>query len=283
MSPDEPLSIRSLPAGAGLAWLTKSLALVRAQPARLLFLAVLMQAVLGLSQVPLLGILIILAVPGLSAGLLQAFHMVEAGQRPPLPVLFAALATRPRAGRLLALGALMFAAGVLSVSLVLGIDGGALDPDLMARLEQGDLDALAALDPAFLLRMGMALAVVVTVTGVLSFLTIPLIWFSGMRVGAALLAGLRAMWLNWKPFLVLGLGLGALLIPVMLVFGMLVRATGASAAGSLLVLALVLLVLLLFQLAVFGTQYCAHQAIFGGTKPVVPAADAGGDDGQLVA
>lgn len=284
MNRGEPAGIRVLNARAGLAWLAKGIELVRAQPARLLLLTVLMQAVLGLSQVPLLGLLVILAVPGLSAGLLQAFHMVEAGQRPPLSVLFAPLASGPRTGRLLALGALMFAAGMLSVSLMLGFGGGGLDPEVLARIEQGDMEALTMLDPGFLFRIAMALAVAVSVTGVISYLSIPLIWFSGMRVLAALAIGLRAMAVNWKPFLMLGLGLGALLIPVVLVMGLVFRMAGSSAGGSLLIFALMLLVVLLFQLAVFGTQFCAHQAIFGTSPPAAePPAPGSGDDGQLVA
>lgn len=261
------------------------MALIRAQPARLLLLAVLLQAILGLTQVPLLGIFIVLAIPGLTAGLLQGFDLVAAGQRPAPAVLFAALASSPRTGRLLALGALMFAAGILSVSLVLGMDGGGVDMDLIARIEQGDMDALASLDPAFLSRVAMALLVAVSVTGTLGFLAIPLIWFSDMRVGAALVAGLRAMLLNWKPFLVLGLGLGALVVPVALVLGLAFSAGGLAPGVSLLVLLLVMMALLLFQLIVFGTQYSAHLAIFGTRQGERPAAETppGTDGGQLVA
>ena len=77
--PDHPsttspaLRIRVLPARQGIAWLAQGVALIRAQPARLLFLAVLLQLILGLTRVPLLGLFVILAVPALSAGVLQAF------------------------------------------------------------------------------------------------------------------------------------------------------------------------------------------------------------------
>ena len=58
---------RVLPAAAGRDWLLQSLVLLRAQGARLLLIAVLMQLVLSLVQVPLLGILVVLSVPALSA------------------------------------------------------------------------------------------------------------------------------------------------------------------------------------------------------------------------
>ncbi|MEJ8567821.1 BPSS1780 family membrane protein [Elongatibacter sediminis] len=267
MSSKPNVSIRVLPAGAGLAWLAGSLALVRAQPWRLLLLTVLMQAVLSLSQVPLLGLLVVLAMPAFSAGLLQGFHMVSAGQRPPLAVLFTPLTSRPRTGRLLALGAVMFAAGILSASLLMGgafgEGAGGLDPDLISRIEQGDTEALTQIDPEFIFRMAAALATAVAVTGTLSYLTIPLIWFSELPVGTALLAGLRAMVVNWKPFLVLALGMAAALVPVALVLGMLFGGGGASPGGSVLGLVLVIGVMLFVQLMIFGTQYCAHRAIFG--------------------
>ena len=73
---------RRRPAAAGWAWLRSSLSLFRAQPARLLLIAVLLQLILGLSRVPGLGLLVILAVPALTAGLLQALHLVETGRWP---------------------------------------------------------------------------------------------------------------------------------------------------------------------------------------------------------
>lgn len=284
--PSSPPRIRTLPAGAGLAWLAQSLALVRTQPGRLLLLTLLLHAVLGLSQVPVLGIFVMLAVPGLTAGLLQAFHDVAAGRRAAPAVLFAGLASSPRTGRLLALGALLFAAGVVSASLLLGLDAGSPDAELLGRIEQGDMEALAGLDPAFVMRMALALGVAVAVTGTLSFLTIPLIWFGGMRVGGALATGLKAMLVNWKPFLLLGLGLAALLLPVGLVLGLLAQVVTATGGGSIVALLLVMLVLLLFQLAVFGTQYCAYRTIFGNAETPAPLPgvdDEGDDDSQLVA
>jgi hypothetical protein len=59
---------------------------------RLLFLAVLLQLILGLARVPVLGLIVILAVPALSAGILQAFWLVAAGKRVTVSVLFAGFA-----------------------------------------------------------------------------------------------------------------------------------------------------------------------------------------------
>ncbi len=277
---------RAAPARAGFHWLARGLGLLRAQPARLLLIAVVMQAILGLSQIPLLGIVIILAMPALTAGLLEAFRQVDAGRTPALATLFSALSAGPRTGSLFAFGALMFGVGVLTVTLSLG-SGGGLDPELMARIEQGDMDALGLLDPEFLRRMAVALAAAVSITGMLSYLTIPLIWFNGLRVGQALVTGLRAMLVNWKPFLALGLGLAALLIPVMMVVSLVLGVVGATPGGSVFLVALLMLFVLAFQLAIFATQYCAHESLFGapgGPPKSGPAAETDSEAGdQLVA
>ena len=103
-----------LPAARGAAWFMLSLELLRRQASRLLFIAILMQLVLGLVQVPLLGILVVLSVPGLTAGILQAFHVTARGGAPAMRLLFLPLATGNRRGRLFALGALVFAVGILA-------------------------------------------------------------------------------------------------------------------------------------------------------------------------
>ena len=60
--------MKTMPFSQGLAWLLQSLTLMRLQAGRLLLIAVIMQVILGLTQVPLIGILVIISVPGLSAG-----------------------------------------------------------------------------------------------------------------------------------------------------------------------------------------------------------------------
>ena len=89
----------AVPASSGFAWVVQSLELLRAQASRLLFIALLMQIILGLVQVPLLGILIVLSIPGLSAGILEAFHVTARGGRPPMHLLFLPLASGDRRGR----------------------------------------------------------------------------------------------------------------------------------------------------------------------------------------
>ncbi len=261
-SPQAP-KIRILPARHGIAWLTQSFTLIRAQPGRLLFLAVLLQLILGLTRLPLVGVFVIMAMPALSAGLLQAFQTVAAGQRPATAILFTPLVSGQRTRRLLLLGALMFVVSILSVSLMLAGGEHMPDGDLLMQIEQGDMDAVTALDPAFISRMVLAIAVGISLSGTLSFLSIPLLWFGEQKLGTALISGLRAMWVNWRPFTVLALGLAGLLIPVVLAVAILFQLAGTSGGLAIVVLGGIMLIALVFQLAVFGTQFCSFRDIYG--------------------
>jgi hypothetical protein len=287
------LQIRVLPARYGLAWLAQSLVLVKAQPARLLFLTVLIQLILGLAQIPVLGLFIVLAMPAFSAGLLHGFQLVSVGQVPSPNILFMPLTSNPRTGRLLALGALMFVTGILCMTLMLSGTENFLDAELLARIEQGDLDALASIDPSVISRMILAVLVGVSVSGTLGYFAIPLIWFRHEKMTTAVITGLKALFINWKPFTLLALGLMALLIPVALVVGFLYQTSSSAGGLSFVLLGLVMLITLGFQLAIFGTQFCSFRDIFGQddeTEPGLeqdddgPGQDSkGGDDGQLLA
>jgi hypothetical protein len=108
-----------------------------------------------------------------------------------------------------------------------------------------------------------------------------LIWFNDRKLGVALVDGLRALFVNWKPFLVLGLGMAALLVPVVLLAGILVSFAGSTGLLSVILMGLVMILLLAFQLILFATQYCAFRDIFGLESESAPTA--GTDDSQLVA
>jgi hypothetical protein len=283
VSDNQNPKIRVLPGRHGLAWMMQSLLLMRAQPARLLFLAVLLQLLLGLTRIPLLGLLIVIAVPALTAGLLQAFGEVAAGRPATSAALFAPMASGPRTGRLMAMGAVLFAVGILSVSLVLSGSTDLLDAELLARLEQGDMEAVAMLDPDLIMRFALAIAVGVSISGTLSFLAIPLVWFNDSKLGAAFLSGLQALLMNWKPYTVLALAMTAILIPIALAIAVLFQAAGSAGVFAFILLGVIMLLALAFQMLVFGTQYCSYRDIYG-IKPDPsdpPGSDQ--DDTQLLA
>jgi hypothetical protein len=279
---DQP---RRLPAGRGLTWLIQSLALIRAQAARLLFLAVLLQLILGLTQVPVLGLLVVLALPAFSAGLLEAFRRIETGGVLPASILFVPLTQKPANGRLLLLGVVMFAVAALAAILVMGGSDAQPDAGLLQQIEQGNVDAIAQLDPELMFRMMMSALLAVGVSGTISFLAIPLIWFRGMPMARSLLLGLQGLARNWKPFLVLGLGMAVLLVPLLVFFSLLLGLSQSFSPMSLLFAAMVMLSGLLFQLVVLGTQYLSFKDIYG--LPAEPAeplpTNDENQDGQLLA
>lgn len=275
--------IKVLPARHGIAWLAQSFMLIRAQPGRLLFLVVLLQLILGLTRLPVLGIFIIMAMPALSAGLLQSLRLVATGQRPATVTLFVPLASGPRSVRLLLLGVLMFTVGIVSVSLMMSGSAELLDADLLARIEQGDMEAITAIDPAIMTRAFIAIAIGVSISGTLSFLAIPLLWFGDRKLGVALISGLRAMFLNWRPFTMLAFGLMALLVPVAVAIAILFQLAGSSGGLSVILLGAIMLIALVFQLVVFGTQLCSYREIYGLDTDATGSVGGSGDDHQLLA
>jgi len=280
MNPEQRPVPRRLPAGSGFSWLLRGLTLLRLQPARLLLIAMFLQLLLGLTQIPLLGLIVIIAVPGLTAGLLEALHVTANGGRPQLKTLFQPLASAPHSGRLLMVGALVFAVGLVSMSVLLSGSDQLTDPAMLQRIEQGDLEALSQINQDSLRQIALAFLVGVGISGTLSYFTIPLIWFGRQKVGAALGAGLRALAINWKPFLALGLGMLLLLVPVGLVSGALFAIGSAGSLVTTLAMGVVLILLLAFQLMLFSTQYLAFRDIFAVPVATPPEAR---DDSQLVA
>lgn len=257
------------------------MSLIRRQAPRLLLIAMLMQVILGLTQLPLLGLLVVISVPALSAGILEAFHVTASGGRAGPFLLFKPLTSAAHSGRLLALGALVFVAGILTISLVLSGSEELLDPDVLGRIEQGDMEALAQLDQGALKRLALAFAIGISVSGTLSYFTIPLLWFHNHRLLSALGVGLKALARNWRAFLVLALGLVVAAVPVAVISAVLFALAGSGGALSLIVMALMMILLVAFQLLLFGTQYCAFRDIFGTAgRGDTPGA---ADDGQLVA
>lgn len=280
MNLPESTELRRVPAANGMAWLLQCLRLLRLQAGRLLLIALLMQLLLGLTQLPLVGLLIVLSVPGLSAGLLESFHVTAQGRQPGMRTLFMPLTSGAHNGRLLAVGALVFLVGIISMSLLLTGNEALMDPDLVARIEQGDLDAIASLNQEALGQMVLAFLVGVSVSGTLSYFAIPLIWFRGFKLGASLVMGLRALVVNWRPLLVLSLGLLLVFLPVAVICGMLFSMVASGGMVTAVVMGLIMLLLLLFQLMIFGTQYCAFRDIFGLETEVIPPPD---KESQLVA
>ena len=275
------LPVRKLPAARGLAWVSGSWGLVKRQPLRLLLISLLFQFLLSFSQTGPFGMVVILCLPILSAGLLHAFFLVEQGQKPMVAVLFMPFTAKGRNGSLLLLGAVAMAVALLVVTLVLAGQMVDIDPDIIVRIEQGDLDALQLINPQVLENAVLGMAIGAAISGSITYFSIPLIWFRGQKLGSALLAGMKALVRNWKPLLVIGLVLAILAVPIALLFGSFYLSALNEGTASALMGFLLLVLGPMFQLLLFGTQYMAFRDIFGmGEAAPVPAEQT---DDQLVA
>ncbi len=261
MSDKVPISIQKLPAARGLAWLSGSWQLVKRQPLRLLLISLFFQLFLSFSQVEAVGLLIVLCLPILSAGMLHAIFLVEQNEKPILAVLFMPFIARKSVSSLLLLGGIVIVLGLLIVSFTLAGQMIDLDPEILKRIEQGDLDAIQLIDPQVLENAVLAMAVGAAISGCLTYFSVPLIWFRQQGVLNALVTGLKAMGRNWKPLLVIGLLLGVLAVPIVLLLGSFYLLTEGASSSWLLFL--LLLLGSLFQLLLFGTQYLAFRDIFG--------------------
>ncbi len=263
MTGHKPLPINKLPAARGLAWLSGSWQLVKKYPLRLLLISLFFQFFLSFSQVQAVGLLVILCLPALSAGMLHAFLLAERGEKPMLAVLFVPFTTKFCIGRLLLLGGVVMVLGLLVVSLILAGQVVDIDPEIITRIEQGDLDAIQLIDPQIMENAVLAMAVGAAVSGSFTYFSVPLIWFRRQGVGSALITGLKALARNWKPLLVIGLLLGLLAVPIVLLFGSFyLSALGEGSSASWLAFLLMILGPM-FQLLLFGTQYLAFKDIFG--------------------
>ncbi len=263
MSDQPETEIKKVPAIRGLAWVAGSWALFKTQPLRLLLISLFFQFFLSFSQVEALGLLVILCLPVLSAGMLHAFFTIEQGRKPMIGVLFMPFTAVRNLSRLLLLGSIVMVLGLLVVSLVLAGQVVDIDPTVLRRVEQGDLDALQLIDPQIMESAVIAMAIGAAISGSITYFSVPLIWFREKGVGCAIRLGLKALVRNWRPLLVIGLLLGMLAVPIVLLLGSLyLSALNGTYVASWLAF-LLLLLGPLFQLMLFATQYLAFRDIFG--------------------
>ncbi|MDX1460647.1 MAG: hypothetical protein R3348_06270 [Xanthomonadales bacterium] len=240
------------------AWLGGSIGLLRTQALRLILIGLILQFLSGLGQAGVLGFLVVLAIPALSAGVLEALHMSAQGLTPPVMTLFSAFQARRRLVRLFLLATIMLFASLGVAGLVLSDSLQNVSPEWTAALERGDVAALVQSDPELLQRIGLAALGGLAVSGILGFFTIPLIWFHGLPLARALGAGLSALLVNLPAMLVMVLLMASLAVPLVLLVSLLL-----SAGGSTLVTLLMLLLAVAYQVIAFGVQLFAFGDVFG--------------------
>ena len=276
----------------GFAWLNDAATLLKSQAPRLLLLGLLLQMIGGLSQLggPL-AVLFIISVPALTAGMLQGMHVAAGGDRPGPFTVFAAF---QEGGRLLPLLLL----GLISVGVTMGVLGflvaGALsnlDPDLAARIQAGDQNAVLELDPAIVQKVLFGMVAGLLVSACISLFAVPLIWFGRRPLGAALWTGIVTLFRQWRALTALGIGLAAVGLPVGLMAGTIMTFQLTGAAPSFLLTVLLLLIVVVYQVYAFAAQYVAYRDLFmepagNGDQDAARIEDRSPDDGgddQLVA
>ncbi len=257
-----PQDFHKFPAARGLAWVTGSWGLVKRQPLRLLLISLLLQFLLSFSQASVLGLLVILALPVLSAGMLQAFYTVEQGEKPLLSVLFVPFRSKKLLSALLLLGAVVMVLGFLAITLIMSGQLMNVDADLLSRIEQGDLDAVQLIDPQIIENAVITMAIGAAISGTITYFAVPLIWFRKQGLGSAIRVGLVALARNWRPLLVIGVLLGLLAVPIGLLVGSFYLSALSGGTASPILALLILLLGPVFQLLLFGTQYLAFRDIF---------------------
>ncbi len=120
------------------------------------------------------------------------------------------------------------------------------------------------------------------VSASVSYFAVPLVWFRDQPLGRAIGLGLLGMLKNWRPFLVLGLLVAALGLPVALLTAIVFVGSAADSPVSPVLSVFMLLLVVVFQLILFGTQYRSFREVFG-TAGTSAIEDARKPDDQLVA
>lgn len=249
---------QTLPAAAGWQWIVGGFAIYRRNPPVMSALVVTYWlVVVFLNLVPLLGALAAsVVVPCLSVGLMQASRHLERGQPVNLQTLFSGFRENTRT--LLLLGALYLLAtlGVLGVSTI--ADGGAL---LQYMLADTRAERAAVEDADFTLSAALVLILMVPVVMAWWFAPVLAAWHR-LSLGRALFFSLVACTMNWRPFLVYGLGvmLVAALLPGLLLGLLLVLIPDLQQFATAIISILMALVI---APTVFASFYVGYRDIFG--------------------
>lgn len=249
---------QTLPAAAGWRWIVNGFAIFRRNPPVLSMLVIAYWfTVIFLNILPLVGSLAAsLVIPGLSVGLMQAARNLERGQPVGLQTLYGGLKENTKT--LLALGALYLACtfGVLGISAL--FDGGDL---LRFMLADTQAERVALEDTDFTVPALVVLSLLVPVVMAYWFAPVLAAWHR-LSLAKSLFFSFIACWINWRPFLVFGIGL-------LLVAGI--------APGILLGLLLILFpegqgfitgivtvpMVLIIAPVVFASFYACYRDIFG--------------------
>jgi hypothetical protein len=250
------MQARIIPASRGARWLGEGWQIFRAAP--LGWLSLVFVYLFGtqlLALVPVVGVVVaLLAVPGLTAGMMGAARTASGGGTPRVAMLFDAFRSGAR-GQLV-LGAVYLACSMLIFAAMSLADGdGALRAALAGRSAPGELD------PADWIAACAALALLYAPVMMMFWFAPVLAAWHSAGAAKALFYSFFACLLNWRAFLVYGaltllimiaVPLAALSLPLLLL--------GAERAKMA---PLVLPILLLMLPTLFASFYASYRDVFG--------------------
>lgn len=249
---------QTLPPAAGWQWLLAGFGLFRRSPAILgLMLIAYWFTVLFLNVLPVIGTLAAsLAIPGLSVGLMQAARCVDRGVQINLGMLYGSFRDNPRT--LLALGALYLCCtlGILGITTL--FDGGDLFRYMLAdtRVER------AALEEADFTIPMLVIALLMTPLMMAYWFAPALAAWHRLSVGKSLFFSFVACWINWRAFMIYGLGMLVItmVVPAVLLGIALLLVPAAAQLMTALVLTPMLLIV---APSIYASFYASYRDIFG--------------------
>jgi len=258
--------------GDGTGWLIAGGELLARGGAPLLRVALVVLLISLLQIVPAIGpLLLVLISPLVTAGLLDTFRRIEAGEPVAGDSVLAGFRDPGARARLLVLGAVL----LLGTGAAIGALGAWLSPQM-------DLQALTQLmadpetmnqEPERLIAMfegvnvfgGLVIAATIfAVTLAALYFGVPLVFFWHWPVAAALLFSLRALLINWLAFLGFGLVLVGTLLAAGILYGLVagIVSLALGAAGAFFVQLLSMALSLFVQLLVAAAQWRAFLRVF---------------------
>ncbi|HEV7616722.1 MAG TPA: BPSS1780 family membrane protein [Burkholderiaceae bacterium] len=257
--------MEKLPANTGWLWIKEGFALFRKQPAELstLFLSY-MFLMLAVGIIPVLGqVLPLMLVPVFSMAFMQACANIEQGKRV-YPNLLLTGFRSPAFGKLLKLGVLYVAAGVIAVAASSLIDDGVF---WRAMTGQIALDSKTVQESSMTLAMLFA-AVIYTPAAMAFWYAAPLVAWQNMSISKAIFFSFFAVRRAGKAFLVYGLAwiIIGVLLPVF------ISSTISLLSGKAVLTILVLLPLsIVMTVIMYCSFYPTYTHVFG--KPqTIPSA-----------
>jgi hypothetical protein len=207
---------KSVEAGRGVAWFSCGWQIFAKNPGMWVVVGVLVIAfVLVLGSVPFGGFVLTLFGPALAGGLLYGAAQVKAGRPLELNHLLQGFRDQTKFTPLLVLGAVILAAGLLSLLIGVVFIGGVL----MTGASDDAALAIMRLGAAGLVALLLIFTVQLVATALVYF-AVPLVMFAGVPAGAAMQSSLRACLRNVLSLFVFSLIYLAAAIVATLPFGL---------------------------------------------------------------